>query len=201
MCGCCARRPNLGDFLVVGLNSDASVRRLKGPSRPINPAEARAEVLSALKAVDAVTVFDEDTPLELITAIRPDVLVKGGDYRPEQVVGRAEVEAAGGRLVLIPLVEGHSTTTLVHRASERADSSPRHRITTRSARRPSEAGQARPRSSEGRSADCRGRSVLNDSDPCSASSRRNSSASSSSQTDAPRTRPRRSSSLRSIRSS
>ena len=101
---------NLGDFLVVGLNSDASVRRLKGPSRPINPAEARAEVLSALEAVDAVTIFDEDTPLELITAIRPDVLVKGGDYRPDQVVGRAEVEEAGGRLVLIPLAEGHSTT-------------------------------------------------------------------------------------------
>ena len=101
---------DLGDFLVVGLNSDASVRRLKGPSRPINPAEARAEVLSALEAVDAVTIFDEDTPLELITAIRPDVLVKGGDYRPDEVVGRPEVEAAGGRLVLIPLVEGHSTT-------------------------------------------------------------------------------------------
>ncbi len=109
----------LGDFLVVGLNSDASVRRLKGQSRPINPAEARAEVLSALEAVDAVTVFDEDTPLELITAIRPDILVKGGDYRPEEVVGRAVVEAAGGRLVLIPLVEGHSTTTMMKRASER----------------------------------------------------------------------------------
>ena len=112
---------NLGDFLVVGLNSDASVRRLKGPSRPINPAEARAEVLSALKAVDAVTIFDADTPLELITAIRPNFLVKGGDYRPDQVVGRTEVEEAGGRLVLIPLAEGHSTSTLVRRASERAD--------------------------------------------------------------------------------
>jgi D-beta-D-heptose 7-phosphate kinase/D-beta-D-heptose 1-phosphate adenosyltransferase len=109
----------MGDFLVVGLNSDASVRRLKGPSRPLNPALARAEVLSALEAVDAVTVFDEDTPLELITAIRPDVLVKGGDYRPEQVVGRAEVSEAGGRLVLVPLVEGHSTTTMVRRARER----------------------------------------------------------------------------------
>jgi D-beta-D-heptose 7-phosphate kinase/D-beta-D-heptose 1-phosphate adenosyltransferase len=111
---------NLGDFLVVGLNSDDSVRRLKGPNRPINPAEARAEVLSALKAVDAVTIFDADTPLELITALRPNVLVKGGDYRPDQVVGRAEVEEAGGRLVLIPLAEGHSTSTLVRRASERA---------------------------------------------------------------------------------
>jgi D-beta-D-heptose 7-phosphate kinase / D-beta-D-heptose 1-phosphate adenosyltransferase len=111
---------NLGDFLVVGLNSDDSVRRLKGPNRPINPTEARAEVLSALKAVDAVTIFDADTPLELITALRPNVLVKGGDYRPDQVVGRAEVEEAGGRLVLIPLAEGHSTSTLVRRASERA---------------------------------------------------------------------------------
>ncbi len=110
----------LGDFLVVGLNSDASVARLKGPGRPINPAEARAEVLSALEAVSAVTIFDEDTPLDLIKAVRPDVLVKGGDYRPDEVVGRAEVEGAGGRLVLVPLVEGHSTTTLMRRASERA---------------------------------------------------------------------------------
>jgi D-beta-D-heptose 7-phosphate kinase/D-beta-D-heptose 1-phosphate adenosyltransferase len=110
---------SLGDFLVVGLNSDASVRRLKGPSRPLNPAEARADVLSELEAVGAVTIFDDDTPLKLIEAIRPDVLVKGGDYRPEEVVGRAEVEALGGRLVLVPLVEGHSTTGLLNRASER----------------------------------------------------------------------------------
>jgi D-beta-D-heptose 7-phosphate kinase / D-beta-D-heptose 1-phosphate adenosyltransferase len=109
-----------GNFLVVGLNSDESVTRLKGPGRPINPAEARAEVLSALEPVSAVTIFDEDTPLDLINAIRPDVLVKGGDYRPDEVVGRAEVEGAGGRLVIIPLVEGHSTTTLLRRASERA---------------------------------------------------------------------------------
>jgi D-beta-D-heptose 7-phosphate kinase / D-beta-D-heptose 1-phosphate adenosyltransferase len=109
----------LGDFLIVGLNSDASVRRLKGPSRPLNHAEARGEVLSALEAVGAVTVFDDDTPLELIEAILPDVLVKGGDYAPEQVVGRAQVEAAGGRLVLIPLAPGHSTTGLVHRIAER----------------------------------------------------------------------------------
>jgi D-beta-D-heptose 7-phosphate kinase/D-beta-D-heptose 1-phosphate adenosyltransferase len=110
----------LGDFLVVGLNSDASVRRLKGPNRPINPAGARAEVLGALEAVDAVTVFDEDTPLELITEIRPDVLVKGGDYRSDEVVGRAVVESAGGRLVLIPLVQGHSTTSTLRRAADRA---------------------------------------------------------------------------------
>jgi len=109
----------LGDYLIVGVNSDASVRRLKGPSRPLNPAEARAEVLGALVPVDAVTVFDEDTPLELIAAIRPNVLVKGGDYRPEQVVGRVEVEAAGGRLVVVPLFPGHSSSSLVYRASER----------------------------------------------------------------------------------
>ena len=109
----------LGDFLVVGLNSDESVRRLKGPSRPLNGEDPRAELLAALECVDAVCVFEEDTPLELIAAIAPDVLVKGGDYRPEEVVGRAEVEAAGGRLVLVPLVEGHSTTSLVRRAAER----------------------------------------------------------------------------------
>jgi D-beta-D-heptose 7-phosphate kinase/D-beta-D-heptose 1-phosphate adenosyltransferase len=109
----------LGDYLVVGLNSDSSVRRLKGPSRPLNQAADRAELLGALECVDAITVFDDDTPLALIESILPDVLVKGGDYRPEDVVGRQAVEAAGGRLVLVPLAEGHSTTRLVHRASER----------------------------------------------------------------------------------
>ncbi|MDX2035582.1 MAG: D-glycero-beta-D-manno-heptose 1-phosphate adenylyltransferase [Isosphaeraceae bacterium] len=110
---------DLGDFLVVGLNSDASVARLKGPSRPLNPQVARAELLAALECVDAVTIFDEDTPLQLIDALRPDILVKGGDYRPEEVVGREIVEGDGGRLVLIPLVEGHSTTNLVRKAAER----------------------------------------------------------------------------------
>jgi D-beta-D-heptose 7-phosphate kinase/D-beta-D-heptose 1-phosphate adenosyltransferase len=109
----------LGDFLVLGLNSDASVRRLKGSGRPLYPQEARAELLAALECVDAVTIFDEDTPLDLIAAIAPDILVKGGDYRPEEVVGREVVEAAGGRLVLIPLVEGYSTTHLIRRAAER----------------------------------------------------------------------------------
>lgn len=113
------RSAALGDFLVVGLNSDASIRRLKGPSRPINPENVRAELMAALECVDAVTVFDEDTPLKLIEAIRPNVLVKGGDYRPEEVVGRAEVEAAGGQLVLIPLLEGHSTTNLARRLADR----------------------------------------------------------------------------------
>ncbi len=105
----------LGDALVVGLNTDASVRRLKGPERPLNPEQDRALVLAALACIDAVTLFDEDTPLALISALLPDVLVKGGDYRPDDVVGRAQGEAAGGRLVLIPFVEGRSTTALVDR--------------------------------------------------------------------------------------
>jgi len=105
----------LGDCLVVGLNTDASVRRLKGPARPLNPEQDRALVLAGLGCVDAVTLFDEDTPRALIAALLPDVLVKGGDYRPADVVGRAEVEAAGGRLVLIPFLEGRSTTGLLDR--------------------------------------------------------------------------------------
>ncbi len=130
----------LGEFVVVGLNSDASVRRLKGTGRPINPASVRAEMLSALEAVDAVTIFDEDTPLELISIICPDVLVKGGDYRPEDVVGRALVESAGGKLVLVPLVEGHSTTGLVRRARERGHhprrrARPRAHVVRRGAKR------------------------------------------------------------------
>ncbi len=106
---------SLGDALVIGLNTDASVRRLKGPERPLNSEDDRAMVLAALGCVDAVTLFGEDTPRELIAALLPDVLVKGGDYRPEEVVGRAEVEGAGGRLVLIPFLEGRSTTGLVER--------------------------------------------------------------------------------------
>lgn len=109
----------LGHYLVVGINSDASVRRLKGPERPLNGEDVRAELLAALECVDAVTVFDEDTPLAIIEAIGPNVLVKGGDYRPEEVVGREEVEASGGRLELIPLVDGYSTTRLAQRIAER----------------------------------------------------------------------------------
>jgi D-beta-D-heptose 7-phosphate kinase/D-beta-D-heptose 1-phosphate adenosyltransferase len=104
-----------GDLLVVGLNSDASTRRLKGPGRPLVPDGDRAAVLAALAAVDVVVVFEEDTPLELIRALVPDVLVKGADYRPEEVVGRDVVEAAGGRVELVPLTEGRSTTSLVER--------------------------------------------------------------------------------------
>lgn len=104
-----------GDVLVVGLNSDASVRRMKGCGRPIVPETERAEVLAALEMVDFVCVFDEDTPLDLIETVRPDVLVKGADWAPDQVVGRAEVESAGGRLVLVPLRPGLSTTRLIDR--------------------------------------------------------------------------------------
>jgi D-beta-D-heptose 7-phosphate kinase/D-beta-D-heptose 1-phosphate adenosyltransferase len=106
------------DRLVIGLNSDASTRRLKGEGRPINPVEGRAEVLAALEAVDLVVVFEEDTPLELIERVRPGVLVKGADYRREDVVGRELVEAAGGAVILIDLVPGHSTSRIVQRSRE-----------------------------------------------------------------------------------
>jgi D-beta-D-heptose 7-phosphate kinase / D-beta-D-heptose 1-phosphate adenosyltransferase len=105
----------LGDHLIVGLNTDASVRRLKGEGRPVVHEEDRAFVLAGLGCVDAVTFFDEDTPAELIAALLPDVLVKGGDYTPGHVVGRDTVEANGGRLVLIPFVAGRSTTDILTR--------------------------------------------------------------------------------------
>jgi D-beta-D-heptose 7-phosphate kinase/D-beta-D-heptose 1-phosphate adenosyltransferase len=105
----------LGDVLVLAINSDASVRRLKGPERPLVPQEDRAAVLAALGFVDAVTIFDEDTPLEVLQSIRPHVLVKGGDYRIDQVVGREFLEATGGRVVLVPLTPEKSTTALVER--------------------------------------------------------------------------------------
>lgn len=105
----------LGDVLIIGLNSDASVKRLKGPERPINSEAERAEMLSALEFVNYVAIFEEDTPIELIKKIKPDVLVKGGDYRNEYVVGTNEVESRGGRLVLIPFVEGKSTTEIIER--------------------------------------------------------------------------------------
>jgi D-beta-D-heptose 7-phosphate kinase/D-beta-D-heptose 1-phosphate adenosyltransferase len=104
------------DRLVVGLNSDASTSRLKGKGRPINPAEGRAEVLAALEAVDLVVVFEEDTPIELIKRVRPAVLVKGADYKREDVVGREIVEQDGGDVILVGLVPGHSTTAIVKRA-------------------------------------------------------------------------------------
>ena len=104
------------DRLVLGLNSDASVTRLKGQGRPVQPAQARAEVLAALAAVDLVVVFEEDTPAELIAQVKPTVLVKGGDYTREQVGGREIVEALGGEVILIDLVPGHSTTSMVERS-------------------------------------------------------------------------------------
>lgn len=112
-----------GDALVVGLNSDASVKRLKGNSRPVRNERERAYVLAAVESVDAVVVFDEDTPLELIRELRPDVLVKGGDYSIDTVVGAEDVMARGGEVVIVPLTPGHSTTTTIQRLRE-TDSKP-----------------------------------------------------------------------------
>ena len=107
----------LGNYLVVALNSDASTRQLGKPDdRPLQPEAERAEILSALECVDAVTIFDEPDPRALILAIRPDVLVKGGDWKPENVIGREEVESWGGKVVIVPTVPGHSTTGIVERA-------------------------------------------------------------------------------------
>jgi len=102
-----------GDRLIVALNSDASVRRLKGPPRPVRTEAERAYVVAALEAVDAVTVFDQDTPREIVLALRPDVLVKGGDYSLETIVGRTEVESWGGRVRVVPLTPGQSTTRII----------------------------------------------------------------------------------------
>ncbi len=101
------------DYLIVGLNSDASVKRLKGESRPVNDEQSRALILASLLMVDAVVLFEEDTPLELIKAIMPDVLVKGGDYTVEQIAGAKEVIANGGRVVINPILDGFSTTTII----------------------------------------------------------------------------------------
>jgi D-beta-D-heptose 7-phosphate kinase/D-beta-D-heptose 1-phosphate adenosyltransferase len=103
------------DYLIVGLNSDASVQRLKGPTRPINNTESRAIVISNLAIVDLVVVFEEDTPLELIKSLLPDVLVKGGDYTIDQIVGAKEVIASGGKVIINPIVEGYSTTGLIEK--------------------------------------------------------------------------------------
>ena len=104
---------DLGDLLIVGINSDASVKRLKGQERPVNMLEDRAFVLSALKSVDYVIAFDEDTPLNLIMSIMPDILVKGGDYTIESIIGAQEVLAHGGRVEIIPFVPGKSTSSLI----------------------------------------------------------------------------------------
>jgi D-beta-D-heptose 7-phosphate kinase/D-beta-D-heptose 1-phosphate adenosyltransferase len=105
----------LGDALIIGLNADASVRRNKGPERPINPEAERAEILEALECVDAVVLFDEDTPAEIIRAIGPDILVKGADWAADAIVGRDTVEARGGRVVRVPIERGYSTTAIIER--------------------------------------------------------------------------------------
>ncbi|MEP7344409.1 MAG: D-glycero-beta-D-manno-heptose 1-phosphate adenylyltransferase [Gemmatimonadaceae bacterium] len=114
----------LGDALIVGMNSDASVQRLKGPTRPVRSALDRAYVLAALSPVDAVVFFEQDTPLELVRALEPDVLVKGGDYRESTIVGADDVRRRGGRVVVIPLTPGHSTTFTVKRMQGAVSNAP-----------------------------------------------------------------------------
>jgi D-glycero-beta-D-manno-heptose 1-phosphate adenylyltransferase len=114
-----AQARDLADRLVIGLNSAASVRRLKGPHRPINDELTRTHLLAALQMVDAVVVFEEDTPLELIRIVQPDILVKGGDWKPEQIVGSDLVLARGGQVLSLPFVEGYSTTNIEQKILER----------------------------------------------------------------------------------
>lgn len=110
-----SRARSLGDALIVALNTDRSVRSIKGPGRPILNQQERAEVIAALEAVDYVTIFDDETPRDLIAAVLPDVLVKGGDWSLDEIVGREEVEAAGGRVLSLPYIEGSSTTDIIER--------------------------------------------------------------------------------------
>jgi rfaE bifunctional protein nucleotidyltransferase chain/domain len=106
---------NEGDYLIVGLNSDTSIKKLKGEGRPVNTEDSRAILLASLAVVDAVVVFEEDTPLQLIRNILPDILVKGGDYKVEQIAGAKEVIANGGKVVINPIVEGFSTTKIIEK--------------------------------------------------------------------------------------
>lgn len=108
-----------GDALIIGVNSDRSVRAIKGPTRPITPELERAEILAALACVDAAVIFDEDTPADIIRAIQPDVLVKGADWAADAIVGRDTVEARGGKVVRMPIEQGWSTTKIVEKASSR----------------------------------------------------------------------------------
>lgn len=108
-----------GDYLIVGLNADASVKRLKGESRPVNNQESRALVLASLLMVDAVVLFEEDTPLELIKAIMPDILVKGGDYTVDQIAGAKEVISNGGKVIINPILQGFSTTSIIEQMKSR----------------------------------------------------------------------------------
>jgi D-beta-D-heptose 7-phosphate kinase / D-beta-D-heptose 1-phosphate adenosyltransferase len=110
---------NYGDALILGLNSDASVKRLKGENRPVVPEQDRARVMTALRTVDRVALFDQDTPLELIEKLKPDVIVKGGDWKPADVVGKDVVEAYGGRVEIIPTVQGRSTTNVIEEVVKR----------------------------------------------------------------------------------
>jgi len=106
-----------GDVLVVGINADSSVKALKGPGRPINNEQSRATVLAALAMIDAVVLFSEDTPLQLIKALMPDVLVKGGDYKVEDIAGAKEVIETGGQVIINPILEGFSTTAIIEKAA------------------------------------------------------------------------------------
>lgn len=103
----------LGDILMIGLNSDDSIRRLKGDSRPVNSLADRAHMLAGLRSVDLVVPFSEDTPIKLISALLPDILVKGGDYKADEIVGAREVREAGGQVVVVPFLDGHSSTSLI----------------------------------------------------------------------------------------
>jgi D-glycero-beta-D-manno-heptose 1-phosphate adenylyltransferase len=120
---CLEQARQLGDALIVGINSDRSVRQLKGSGRPLLPEQERAEILAAMECVDAVVIFDEPTPREVIAKLVPDVLVKGGDWPGDQIVGREEVEAAGGRVVSVPVVPGYSTSEIVKKIRESAGTS------------------------------------------------------------------------------
>ena len=111
---------SFGDYLVIGLNSDRSVRQLKGPDRPINQQDSRAVMLAALAFVDYVVIFDEETPLVLIQQLLPDILVKGSDYDPKDIVGGKEVIANGGKVVTVPLVEGFSSTKIINKLKDQA---------------------------------------------------------------------------------
>jgi len=114
------RAAALGDKLIVGLNDDASIQRLKGATRPINALQDRAVMLAALRAVDLVVAFSEDTPLNLIAAVMPDILIKGGDYQPDDIVGAAEVKRHGGEVIVMPFLEGYSSTALIERIKHAA---------------------------------------------------------------------------------
>jgi D-glycero-beta-D-manno-heptose 1-phosphate adenylyltransferase len=120
---CLEQARQLGDALIVGINSDRSVRQLKGSGRPLIPEQERAEILAAMECVDAVVIFDEPTPREVIAKLVPDVLVKGGDWPGDQIVGREEVESAGGRVVSAPVVPGYSTSEIVKKIRESAGTS------------------------------------------------------------------------------